>query len=236
MTRLLTCENLSASYGANRVFSNLSFCVNSGEVFSILGENGAGKSTQLKCLLGLKKQDSGTIVTHDALQNKIGYLPQQSEIKQDFPASVFEVVLSGCLNMRGIKPFYTKREKDVACHNLERLEILHLKKKSFQALSGGQKQRVLLARALCCGKRLLILDEPTAGLDPIAAKELYALMNKLKQEDDMGIVMVSHDTQGALSVSERILHLSHLPDKSFYGTKDAYVKSAFHTIERGHQS
>lgn len=234
MTRLLTCENLSASYGANRVFSNLSFCVNSGEILSILGENGAGKSTLLKCLLGLKKQDSGTIVTHDALQNKIGYLPQHTEIKQDFPASVLEVVLSGCLNMRGGKPFYTKREKDVACHNLERLEILNLKKKSFQTLSGGQKQRVLLARALCCGKRLLILDEPTAGLDPIAAGEFYELMDKLKREDDLGIIMVSHDTRGALSVSERILHLSHLPDKSFFGTKETYLKSDFHTIERGH--
>ncbi len=236
MTRLITCENLSASYGANCVFSNLSFYANSGEVLSILGENGAGKSTLLKCLLGLKKQDSGTISTHDFLQNQVGYLPQQAEIKQDFPASVFEVVLSGCLNLRGAKPFYTRRERDVACRNLERLEILDLKKKSFQSLSGGQRQRVLLARALCCAKKLLILDEPTAGLDPIAAKEFYALMNKLKHEDDLGIIMVSHDTFGALSVSERILHLSHDKDLSFFGTKDMYLTSDFHALERRSQA
>lgn len=234
MTRLVTCENLSASYGANCVFSNLSFFANSGEVLSILGENGAGKSTLLKCLLGLKKQDSGTIFTHDFSQNQVGYLPQQAEIKADFPASVFEVVLSGCLNMRGAKPFYTKREKDVASRNLERLEILELKKKNFQSLSGGQRQRVLLARALCCAKKLLILDEPTAGLDPIAAKEFYALMNKLKQEDDLGIIMVSHDTYGALSVSDRILHLTHITDHSFFGTKEQYITSDFHPLERGH--
>ena len=235
MTKLVTCENLSASYGANRVFSNLSFFANSGEVLSILGENGAGKSTLLKCLLGLKKQDNGTILTHNFSQNQVGYLPQQAEIKQDFPASVFEVVLSGCLNIRGAKPFYTKRERDVARRNLERLEILDLKKKSFQALSGGQRQRVLLARALCCAKKLLILDEPTAGLDPIATKEFYALMNKLKQEDKLGIIMVSHDTLGVLSVSDRILHLSHDADTSFFGTKDLYLTSNFHAFERGHQ-
>ncbi len=233
MNPLLICENLSASYGANRVFENLSFSVNNGEILSILGENGVGKSTLLKCLLGLKKQDSGKITTLDFSQNQVGYLPQQAATKQDFPASVFEVVLSGCLHHKGARPFYSKREKDLAHENLARMEILDLRKKSFQTLSGGQRQRVLLARALCCAKRLLILDEPTAGLDPVAASELYALLKTLSQ--DMGIVMVSHDTPGAISVSQRILHLAHYPEESFFGTTEDYLKSEFfHKTEGRH--
>ena len=234
MNPLLICENLSASYGANRVFENLSFSVNDGEILSILGENGVGKSTLLKCLLGLKKQDSGMITTLDFAQSQVGYLPQQAETKQDFPASVFEVVLSGCLHLKGALPFYRKQEKDLALYNLKRMEILDLKKKSFQALSGGQRQRVLLARALCCAKRLLILDEPTAGLDPAAASEFYALLKTLTK--DMGIVMVTHDTPGAISVSQRILHLAHGPQKSFFGTTDDYLKSTFFHKTEGRQA
>lgn len=223
--RILTCENLSASYGANTVLSNLSFFAESGECVSVLGANGAGKSTLLKCLLGLKKPDSGKIQTYGFSKNHIGYLPQQKEIKRDFPASVMEVVLSGCLNIRGNMPFYSKREKALALENLEKMEMLPYRKKSFSALSGGQQQRVLLARALCCAKRLLILDEPASGLDGAAAKEMYALIEKLKQTKDMGIIMVSHDTEGALSVSERVLLINQGGDGCFFGTKSAYLEN-----------
>ncbi len=223
--RILTCENLSVSYGANQVLSGLSFFANSDECLSILGENGAGKSTLLKCLLGLIKPDAGLIHTEGFSLTQVGYLPQQSEVKRDFPASVFEVVLSGCLNMRGAKPFYSKREKDIAYQNLEKLEAADLKKRSFSELSGGQQQRVLLARALCCAEKLLILDEPVSGLDPAAANEMYALIHKLKSEENMGIIMVSHDTAGALSVSERVLHIARGGGSCFFGTKNEYMKS-----------
>lgn len=223
--RILTCENLCASYGANLVLKNLSFFAEDGECLSILGENGAGKSTLLKCLLGLKKPDSGFIRTEGYSLDSIGYLPQQTQVRRDFPASVFEVVLSGCLGMRGAKPFYSKREKEIACSNLEKMEILNLKKESFCALSGGQQQRVLLARALCSAKKLLILDEPVAGLDPAATKDMYALIETLKQEYNMGIIMVSHDTSGALSVSDRVLHLTCSAENYFFKTKTNYLKN-----------
>ena len=228
--RILTCDNLSVSYGANQVLSDLSFFAESGACLSILGENGAGKSTLLKCLLGLKKPDAGVIKTEGFTLSQVGYLPQQAEVKRDFPASVFEVVLSGCLNMRGAKPFYSRREKDVAIRNLNKMEAADLKKRSFSELSGRQQQRVLLARALCCAQRLLILDEPASGLDPAAAREMYALITKLKSEDGMGIIMVSHDTAGALSVSERVLHITRGNSHCFFGTKQDYVNSGYANI------
>ena len=228
--RILTCDNLSVSYGTNQVLSDLSFFAESGACLSILGENGAGKSTLLKCLLGLKKPDAGVIKTEGFTLSQVGYLPQQAEVKRDFPASVFEVVLSGCLNMRGAKPFYSRREKDVAIRNLNKMEAADLKKRSFSELSGGQQQRVLLARALCCAQRLLILDEPASGLDPAAAREMYALITKLKSEDGMGIIMVSHDTAGALSVSERVLHITRGNSHCFFGTKQDYVNSGYANI------
>lgn len=223
--RILTCENLCVSYGANQILSNLSFFAESGECISILGENGAGKSTLLKCLLGLKKPDSGVIKALGFSREQVGYLPQQTETKRDFPASVFEVVLSGCLNMRGAKPFYSRREKEIADKCLSKLEISELKKKSFAELSGGQQQRVLLARALCCAKKLLILDEPVSGLDPQAASLMYALICRLKKDEDMGIIMVSHDTEGAVSVSDRVLHIGSGGVGCFFGTKDEYIRT-----------
>lgn len=220
----LTCQNLTASYGANTVLSHVSFFVDSGEALCILGENGAGKSTLLKCLLHLHRPDHGSLETRGFLPTEIGYLPQQTDTERDFPASVFEVVLSGCLNMRGFLPFYSKKEKKIALENLQIVGASDLKNKSFSTLSGGQKQRVLLARALCCAKKLLILDEPAAGLDPLAANELLGILEKLKQ-NGMAIIMVSHDTQSALSVCNRVLHLSG--QNSFFGTKEEYLSSEY---------
>lgn len=222
----LICQNLTASYGARKVLERVSFFVDSGETLCILGENGAGKSTLLKCLLRLHHPDRGTIETPGLLPTDIGYLPQQTDIKQDFPASVFEIVLSGCLNMRGFKPFYSAKEKKIALENLELVGASDLKNKGFSSLSGGQRQRVLLARALCCAKKLLILDEPAAGLDPIAANELLSIISKLK-EKNMAIIMVSHHTKSALSVSERVLHISSQNNSAFFGTREDYLSSRF---------
>ncbi len=229
----ISCKDLCVSYGAQLVLDHLSFYADCGEVVSILGENGAGKSTLLKCLLGLLKPDSGTIETDGFIHTEVGYLPQQTTIHRDFPASVLEVVLSGCLNMRGARPFYSRREKDIALLNLEKVGAKDLKKKSFRTLSGGQQQRVLLARALCCAKRLLVLDEPTAGLDPSAAKELYEVISTLKKSQ-MTVIMVSHDTLGALSVSDRILHLSAKNNGYFFGKLNEYLASDFiKTVQGG---
>ncbi len=235
MTPILTCENLSFSYGANEILNNISFFLNDRECLSILGENGAGKSTLIKCILGLTKPVGGKITHHGYMPTDVGYLPQHKELTRDFPASLFEVVLSGCLNMRGAKPFYSRTERLVAENALETVGMLNMRKKSFCELSGGEKQRGLLARALCSAKKLLILDEPAAGLDPAAQDTLLDIICKLKNEKNMGIIMVSHDTSGALSVSDRVLSLSKNCTDYFFGTKDAYVKQSClcHTLEGG---
>lgn len=226
MNHSIACNNLTVSYGSNLVLENLSFFADQGEALCILGENGAGKSTLLKCLLGLIKPDGGEICTDGFSLTEVGYLPQQTDIKEHFPASVFEVVLSGCLNMRGWKPFYSKQEKHIALENLSAVGASDLKSKSFCTLSGGQRQRVLLARALCCAKKMLILDEPAAGLDPLAAHELLGVISNLKSRG-MTILLVSHNTKSALSVSERVLHLAGKSTEYFFGTKEAYVNSDF---------
>lgn len=223
--RILTCDNLSVSYGANQVLSDLSFFAESGACLSILGENGAGKSTLLKCLLGLKKPDAGVIKTEGFPLSQVGYLPQQAEVKRDFPASVFEVVLSGCLNMRGAKPFYSRREKDVAIRNLNKMEAADLKKRSFSELSGGQQQRVLLARALCAAGELLILDEPVTGLDPAAAQDLYRTLAYLNKTEGIAIVMVTHDIRSALRYATRILHAGQ--GQWFSGSVAEYLASPY---------
>jgi zinc transport system ATP-binding protein len=203
--------------------SELSFTVKSGEYLCIVGENGSGKSTLIKALLSLKSVTKGDILMGDGLKrNEIGYLPQQTSAQKDFPASVFEVVLSGCLNNRGLRPFYSKADRLKALSTMEKLGIKQFKRRSYRELSGGQQQRVLLARALLSTKKLLLLDEPVAGLDPIVTNELYQLIKQINT-DGITIIMVSHDIESAVKYASHILHLHNKP--LFYGTTEEYIKS-----------
>ena len=205
---LIECNNVSFSYENYRIIKELSFKVNQGDYLVIIGENGTGKTTLIKGLLGLKQPSKGRINYNKELTPKsIGYLPQQILIKKDFPASVFEIVLSGSLNSKKGKYFYNKKDKEDTLNKLEQLNISHLKNKSFKELSGGQQQRVLLARALLAAKNILLLDEPTASLDPVGALEFYQLINKMNKEQAITIIMVSHDQQQALKYASHILHL-----------------------------
>ncbi len=220
---LLTFESVGLSYGGANVAHDVSFSVNAGEFWGIVGENGSGKSTLMKALLGLIPCASGRIVMGEGLKpNEIGYLPQTSAIQRDFPASVGEVVLSGTIGWRGIKPFYGKHERALARKNMEMLGILPLEKHSYQELSGGQQQRVLLARALCATKKLLVLDEPTTGLDPVVTAEFYQLLHDVNRQG-MTVIMVSHDIEEAVRDCSHILHLSCHP--LFCGTAQAYRTS-----------
>jgi len=221
---LIDCRDVSLSYENTIVISGLSFSVNTGDYLCIVGENGSGKSTLIKALLSLKTAVKGSIAVGDGLKkNEIGYIPQQTSAQKDFPASVREVVISGCLNSRGFRPFYTKTERATASENMEKLKIREFKNQSYRELSGGQQQRVLLARALCATKKLLLLDEPVAGLDPIVTNDLY---NIIKQINDEGttIIMVSHDINSAVKYASHILHLQNKP--LFFGTKADYIYSA----------
>ena len=221
---LLRFDDVSVGYEGKPVASHLTFSVGEGDYLCIVGENGAGKSTLMKTLLSLRTPLSGTITFAPTLKkNEIGYLPQQTQIQRDFPATVQEVVLSGCLNRSGWNPFYTRAQKQTAAQWMERLDITRLCKKSYRALSGGQQQRVLLARALCATKKVLVLDEPVAGLDPIVTQEMYGLIHRLNREHGITIIMVSHDIGAALTYADHILQVSG--DNNFFGTTEAYRAS-----------
>ncbi|OUP85678.1 ABC transporter [Lachnoclostridium sp. An169] len=221
---LIKCENVSIGYEGQTVVRNLNFEIHSGDYLCIVGENGSGKSTLVKSLLGLKSVEKGRILYGDGLrQNEIGYLPQQTDSQKDFPASVYEVVLSGRLNSRGIRPFYTQADKKQAWEKMDMLGIRDLARQCFRDLSGGQKQRVLLARALCATKTLLLLDEPVTGLDPIVTAEFYQLIRKINRESGIAVVMVSHDIESAVQYASHILHLQETA--LFFGTAKEYEHS-----------
>lgn len=221
---LLACRNAAFSYEGATVLSDLNFSVETGDYLCIVGENGAGKSTLLKGLLHLKKPSSGEISTGDGLRpTEIGYLPQQTAGQKDFPASVLEVVLSGRLNHLGLRPFYGAADRHDAREKLDMLGALDLEKRCYRDLSGGQQQRVLLARALCATKKLLLLDEPVTGLDPIMTADLYRVICALHDEQGITIIMVSHDVRGAIEQSNHVLHLGNR--QLFYGSTEDYRNS-----------
>jgi zinc transport system ATP-binding protein len=221
---LITCKNVAFDYEGRVVVSGLTFAVEKGDSLCIVGENGSGKSTLMKGLLRLKRPREGEIVFGEGLTpSQIGYLPQQTAPQKDFPGGVFEVVLSGRLGNAGWRPFFTKKDKAIARHNLELLGIASLEKACYRELSGGQQQRVLLARALCATQTLLLLDEPVAGLDPLVTADLYALIETINREMGVTIIMVSHDIGGAIKQASHILHLCH--DGIFFGTPAEYVAS-----------
>lgn len=221
---LIKCENVSIGYEGQTVVKDLDFQIAPGDYLCIVGENGSGKSTLVRSLLGLKNVEKGQIIYGDGLkQTEIGYLPQQTDVQKDFPASVYEVVRSGRLNSRGFHPFYTATDRKAAVEKMDLLGIRDLARQCFRDLSGGQKQRVLLARALCATKSLLLLDEPVTGLDPIVTGEFYQLIRRINRESGIAVVMVSHDIESAVKDASHILHLQETA--LFFGTTEEYKRS-----------
>lgn len=219
---LITVRNLALGYDSRAILENLNFSVNMGDYLCIVGENGSGKSTLMKTLLHLQEPVSGQILIGDGLKkNEIGYLPQQTMVQKDFPASVKEIVLSGCQGRCGFRPFYTREEKKLAEENMERMSILNLRDRCYRELSGGQQQRVLLARALCATRKILLLDEPVSGLDPRVTLEMYELIAELNREG-ITVIMISHDIAASVQYASHILHIGN---EVFYGTKEDYLKS-----------
>ena len=218
----LTCQNLAVGYEGRAVLENLNFSVCPGDYLCIVGENGSGKSTLMKTILGLQPPVRGKVLTGEGLRkNEIGYLPQQTPVQRDFPASVREIVLSGCQGRCGGRPFYSKGEKQLAQTAMERMQVAALAKRCYRTLSGGQQQRVLLARALCAAQNMLLLDEPVSGLDPKVTGEMYGLIQRLNREDGVTILMISHDITATLTYASHILHLGR---RVFFGTKADYLR------------
>ena len=231
---LISCSNLAFAYEGVTVLENVNFKIEQGDYLCILGENGAGKSTVMKGLLGLKKPSAGSVSFGEDLRAKeIGYLPQQTPVQKDFPASVREVVLSGCLSGMGLRPFFGKAEKERAARNMEALEITDLADRCYRDLSGGQQQRVLLARALCATKKLILLDEPVAGLDPLVTINMYKLIERINSDMGITVIMVTHDMQAATKYASHILHLGE-DRQLFFGTCEDYRHSAaYHSFMDG---
>lgn len=219
----IECIDLALGYEGQVVNEKLNFSVNEGDYLCIVGENGSGKTTLMKALLRQKSPLWGEIRFSGLEPSEIGYLPQQTLTQKHFPASVFEVVISGCLAGMKRRFFYTKAEKERAFENMKKLGIDGLAKKPYSSLSGGQKQRVLLARALCATHKMLLLDEPTASLDPVISSDFYALVEKLNREEKITVIMISHDTHAPMKYATHILHIGKQP--LFFGTADDYIHS-----------
>lgn len=243
---LVKISNLSVCYGnGNYAVKNVSFDIKSGDFILVVGKNGSGKSTLVKALLGILPKSSGEVCFTDSeIKKKTGYLPQNSEILKDFPATVREVVLSGFAGKKGFVSFYNKRDTKKAGEIIEYLGIKKLEKAPFSSLSGGEKQKVLLARALACTSYcdvcrekncschsetfchtngLIVLDEPSNGLDPIANKNLYLTLDRLRREKGMTVLMVSHLVDSASEYANKILHMD--TSAVFFGNKDDYLKT-----------
>lgn len=226
LNELVNMKDASFGYEGKPAVTELNFSLKKGDYLFIVGENGGGKSTLVGGLLGLRKPLSGAAHVH-VKKNRVGYLPQQTAAQKDFPASVYEVVISGRLPKTGLMPFYRKKDKAAALQNMEKLNVADLRKKCFRELSGGQQRRVLLARALCSADELLVLDEPAAGLDPESTRELYLLLERLRG-DGLTLIMVSHDTANALRYATHILHLGGRQE--FFGSPADYAAT-----ELGHR-
>ena len=218
----LTCSDLKLGYEGRTVLSGVSFSVEAGDYLCVVGENGSGKSTLMKTILGLMKPQSGKIIWGEGLrENEIGYLPQQTIVQKDFPATVWEIVMSGCQGRVGRRPFYNRSEKELARQNMERMGIASFSRRCYRELSGGQQQRVLLARALCATQKILLLDEPVSGLDPLVTAEMYELIRRLNRKG-VTIIMVSHDMAAATRYASHVLHVGN---EIFFGTVQEYRDS-----------
>ena len=220
----IVCRDVSLGYHGQTVCEHVSFSLKAGDCLCIVGDNGSGKSTLMRALLNLKEPQSGEILFSDGIcQSDIGYLPQQNDTQKDFPASVWEVVLSGCVMKPSFGFFADRASKQTAERALTQVGLAELKRRSFRSLSGGQQQRVLLARALCAAQKILVLDEPSAGLDPQATEEMYATVRRLRGELGMSVVMVTHDLSAVVDLATSVLHMSHTP--RFYPTVEEYCQS-----------
>ena len=220
----VSVSDVTLSYDNLTVAEHVSFDVEFGDYVCIVGENGTGKSTLLKTIVGIHQPKSGHILFDCDIRNAdIGYLPQQTVVRDDFPASVGEIVLSGCLGLLGKRPFFGAEERRIADKNMDLLGISDLKKTSFRELSGGQRQRVLLAKALCCARKILVLDEPVTGLDPLVTADMYSILRLINGEG-VTIIMVSHEIGEAVKQASKILHLKH--GVEFYGKTEDYLKSS----------
>jgi len=223
---LITLNNLSLGYDNTKVLENINLSIEENDFLCIVGPNGSGKSTLIKGILGLIKPMGGEVIYHNLKQNFIGYMPQETKVDSNFPASSYEIVLSGTLNRLGFNSFYSKNEKEIALKNLKILGIENLKDKNFSDLSGGERQKVLLARSLSATTKLLILDEPSNNLDSKSKDELYKIIQDLNKNYNITIIMITHDLDHDNLLGNKILSLRE--GDIFYGTTKEFIRRIHH--------
>ena len=222
---LIEINNVTLGYDNHIVLKNLNLKIEEGDFICVVGPNGSGKSTLIKGILGLIKPLKGKIKYNDLKQNFIGYMPQETKVDAFFPASVWEIVLSGTLNSIGLKPFYSKEAKEKALNSLKFLGVESLKNKSFADLSGGQRQKVLLARCLSAASKLLILDEPSNNLDSKSKENFYQMISDLNKKG-ITIIMITHDLDHGNLIGNKILSLRE--DDIYFGTTEEFIRRIHH--------
>ena len=241
MDNILSVKNLRFSYGASEVISDISFEVAKGDFIALVGPNGAGKSTLIKLILGLEEGYDGEINIFDfraakfKMWNKVGYLPQRVNVFNPlFPATVKEVVELGLLSDKKYPKRFNKEDKSKVDNILSFLGISGLNNKPIAELSGGQQQKVFLARALVSNPELLIMDEPSTALDPETRENFFKLINRLNSENNMTVIMITHD---AAQVGEYAAKLLYLDKKIiFYGPFADFCHSSAMEKYFGHYS
>lgn len=207
MERVILVKNLTLGYGKNKVINSADFEIFEQDFVCVVGANGAGKSTLIKAILGLIPFKTGQILFGENISRReIGFLPQEAKIDLNFPATVFEIVMSGNLGRMGKRIFYRKDDKERAVEILKKLGILKLKNVSFFELSGGQKQKVLLARALIATSKILILDEPSNNLDFKSRKDFYKILKDLNKAG-LTIVMITHDIDADDLIGNKVINI-----------------------------
>ncbi|RLI02996.1 ABC transporter [Candidatus Bathyarchaeota archaeon] len=239
MDEIVSLENVSVYFNGVPILEDINLSIKQDDFLAIIGPNGGGKTTLLKVILGLIKPSKGKVKVFGKSPEEgrklVGYLPQYVSFDPNFPISVFEVVLMG--RYKGVLQGFSEEDKNAALNALKIVGMTEFKDRQISELSGGQLQRVFMARAIVREPKLLLLDEPTASIDPEMQKTFYELLQKLKKK--MAIILVTHDI-GAISVYvdkiaclNRKLFYHGLKDEGLEKLKETYgcpVELIFHGI------
>lgn len=231
-TPAIELEAVNFSYDKSAVLHNITATIYQGDYVGIIGPNGSGKTSLLKLILGLAEPASGQVKLfgQDIVRYKkkyaIGYVPQHvAATNFHFPATVEEVVLTGRTAQRGFFNSYTRDDHDAVTHALETVDMLALKDRLIAHLSGGQRQRVFIARALASTPSILILDEPTAGIDVQSQEKFYGLLEELNKKQGLTIILVSHDIDIVASEISSVLCINR--ELVFHGSPQDFINGEY---------
>ncbi|HSW97972.1 MAG TPA: metal ABC transporter ATP-binding protein [Candidatus Saccharimonadales bacterium] len=226
---IIELSNISFSYGEESVLTDITLAIHKGDYLGIIGPNGGGKSTLLKIMLGLLTPKTGTVklfnkdISKFKDWSKIGYVSQKvTHIDENYPMTVEEIVSMGRFAKRGLFKFLTKQDKDAVKEALCQVEMLNYRTRLIGDLSGGQQQRVFIARALASEPEVIVLDEPTVGVDIKTQEQFYALLQKLNKEFDKTLIMVTHELEVAAQETTELASVNRTI--TYYGPSKEFLQ------------